>query len=174
MASAPWVSLSAIATMSLLVGSAASAAPPAGTAGGKSYDTAAENAVHTHEVATLLAPFVDQCDGEAREIDRARCRGVLAYLRRTLPEQTFVLDSEDPAAITVSEYDAGVRGYHLSLAGCIACTKPVPVGRTADPRFVTVKVPDKKGDSLVKAVAGSHGTCGFDSLGEARQWLENE
>ena len=50
----------------------------------------------------------------------------------------------------------------------------MPVGRTADPRFVTVKVPDKKGDSLVKAVAVSHGTFGFDSLGEARQWMENE
>lgn len=149
----------------------AAGASPAPTS---SYEALAQEAVRTNDVATLLAPFVDHCDGERRDLDRARCRAVLAYLRRTLPQQTFALGTDDPAAITVSDYDAGVRGYHLALAGCIACTKPVVVGRGGEPRFVTVKTPDKGGESLSRAVAISQGTFGFDSLAEAHRWLEKE
>ena len=123
--------------------------PPA-TAPTADYETLAKGAVRTHDVGTLLGPFVDHCDGEKRDLDRARCRAVLGYLRRTLPQQTFTLGSDDPAAIAVSEYDAGVKGYHVALAGCIACTKPVRLGRGGDARFVTVKIPDKQ--AVLRAV----------------------
>ena len=35
--------------------------------------------------ATLLSPFIDRCDAEKRDLDRARCRAP-AYLRETLPQ----------------------------------------------------------------------------------------
>ena len=138
------------------------------------YEALARGAVRTHDVATLLGPFVANCDGEKRDVDRARCRAVRAYLRRTLPQQTFAVGSEDPAAIAVSDYDAGVKGYHVALAGCIACTKPVAVGPAGEPRFVTVKVPAQGGESLAKAVAVSRSTFGFASLAEAKRWLDKE
>ena len=58
-----------------------------------------------------------------------------------------------PGAIAVSDYDAGVKGYHVALAGCVACSNrsPSAEGRGAAP--VTLKVPDKDADSLIKAVA---------------------
>ena len=132
---APIVWLSTLAAL-WLVGpvpvSPGVASPPAVAVPGN-YEALAKGAVRTHDVGTLLGPFVDRCDGEKRDLDRARCRAVLAYLRRTLPQQTFTLGSDDPAAIAVSDYDAGVKGYHVALAGCIACTKPVPLGRGERP-----------------------------------------
>jgi hypothetical protein len=148
--------------------------PAGGSPVASSYESLAKGAVRTHDVATVLGVFVDRCDAEKRDLDRARCRAVGAYLRRTLPEQTFSLNSEDPAAISVSDYDASIKGYHVSLAGCIACTAPVPVGRGSEPRFVTLKVPDKEkdGQPLAKAVPVSRNTFGFDSLAEAKRWLD--
>jgi hypothetical protein len=136
------------------------------------YETVAKGAVRTRDVATLLGPFVAGCDGEKRDVDRARCRAVRAYLRRTLPQQTFAVGSDDPAAIAVSDYDAAVKGYHVALAGCIACTKPVAVGPAGEQRFVTVKVPAQNGETLPKAVPVTNSTFGFGSLAEARSWLE--
>jgi hypothetical protein len=147
-----------------------------GPAVGATFEALAKDAVRTHDVATVLGVFVDRCDVEKRDLDRARCRAVGAYLRRTLPQQTFALNSEDPAAISVSDYDASIKGYHVALAGCIACTAPVPVGRGSEPRFVTLKVPDKEkeGQPLAKAVPVSRNTFGFDSLAEAKRWLDAE
>ena len=118
--------LTSIATLAglLLVGPVP-AGPGVASGGAGDYEALAKGAVRTHDVATLLGPFVAGCDGEKRDVDRARCRAVRAYLRRTLPQQTFAVGSDDPAAIAVSDYDAGVKGYHVALAGCIACTKPV-------------------------------------------------
>src|SRR4051812_35574209 len=63
------------------------------------YEALAQGAVKTHDVPTLLAPFVDKCEAETRDLDRARCRATVAYLRKTLPTQTFAFDTDDPAAI---------------------------------------------------------------------------
>ena len=77
----------------------------------------------------------------------ARAAGVTTtYLKRKLPQQKFLVQSRDPAAIEVSGYDAGAKGYHLVLAGCLACTEPLEIGARHDPRFVTLATPDK-GDS---------------------------
>ena len=130
--------------------------------------------MRTQDVATLLSSFVERCTGEKRDLDRARCRATTAYLRRSLPKRTFAFVTDDPAVIAVSDYDAAVKGYHVALAGCVACTKPITVGRSGEPRLVTVKVPDKDAETLTKAVSLSRNTFGFDSLAEAKQWLDSE
>jgi hypothetical protein len=152
-------------------GKAATTVPDDGTT---KYEALAQGAVKTHDVATLLAPFVDRCETETRDLDRARCRATVAYLRKTLPSQTFAFDTDDPAAIAVSEYDAGIKGYHVALAGCVACTAPVTIGRSGEPRFVTLKAPTKDGDTLVKAVEVSRNTFGFESLTDAKQWFDTQ
>ena len=105
---------------------------------------------------------------------RARCRATTTYLRRSLPKRTFAFVTDDPTVISVSDYDAAVKGYHVALAGCVACTNPIAVGRSGEPRLVTVKVPEKDAESLTKAVSLSRNTFGFDSLVEAKQWLDSE
>jgi hypothetical protein len=67
-----------------------------------------------------------------------------------------------------------VKGYHVALAGCVACSKPVAIGKTKEPRLVTLKVPEKEADSLVKAVSISRNTFGFDTLADAKRWLDAE
>src|SRR5579871_3679881 len=86
-------------------------------AGAPSFETLARGAVKTQDVATLLAPFVDSCGGDMRELDRTRCRSTTTFLRKKLPQQTFLAESNDPAAIDVSGYDAAAKGYHVALAG---------------------------------------------------------
>jgi len=137
-----------------------------------SYEALAKDAMHTRDVATLLGPFIDRCDVEKREVERARCRTTQAYLKCILPNRTFVTPGDDAAAVVVSEYDAGVKGYHVSLAGCIACTKPVVVGRARERRFITLREPQKDAESLSRAVEVSRSTLGFDNLVEAKKWLD--
>ena len=151
---------------------AADAAKPSEPTG--NYETLGQGAVRTQDVTTLLSSFVERCTSEKRELDRARCRATTAYLRRSLPKRTFAFVTDDPAVISVSDYDAAVKGYHVALAGCVACTKAVAIGRAGEPRLITVKVPDKDAESLTKAVSLSRNTFGFDSLPEAKQWLETE
>jgi hypothetical protein len=147
-------------------------APAPAPAPADTYEALAKNATRTRDVATLLGAFVDRCDAEKREVERARCRTTQAYLRGVLPNRTFATPADDPAVITVSEYDAGVKGYHVSLAGCIACTKPVSVGRARARRFITLREPQKEAETLPKAVEVSKSTLGFDNLVDAKNWLD--
>jgi hypothetical protein len=78
---------------------------------------------------------------------------------------------DDPAAISVSEYDAGIKGYHLNLSACVACTKPIAIGPSGEPRFVTLKTPQKGAASLPMAVEILHSAVGFEGLPEAKRWL---
>jgi hypothetical protein len=153
---------------------AAAPAPPAEPAPGESFEKLGTGAVKTRDIGTLLSSFVDNCAGEKREIDQARCRATTSYLRRTLPQRTFTFTTDEPGVVAVSDYDAGVKGYHVALAGCVACTKPVSIGQSKESRLVTLKVPDKDADSLMKAVALSKNTFGFDSLADAKRWLDAE
>jgi hypothetical protein len=141
---------------------------------GESYESLANGAVKTEDVATLLLPFVDACGGEGRGLDRARCRATSGYLQRELPQKTFTTESADPAAIEVSSYDAAVKGYHVSLAGCIACTEPLPIGDRGEPRFITLKLPDKSAGSLAAGVPLSKSTFAFDDFAAAKRWAETE
>jgi hypothetical protein len=155
---------------------AATSAPnaPAADAGGASFETLGQGAVKTRDIATLLSPFVERCDNEKRDIDRARCQATTAYLRQTLPRRTFVFTSDEPGVVAVSDYDASVKGYHVALAGCVACGAPITIGKAKEPRLITLKVPDKDADTLMKAVSLSRNTFGFDSLADAKRWLEAE
>jgi len=158
-----------------LASPALAAAPARADVGpGDSYETLAHGAGRTQDVATLLAPFIDSCGGEMRELDRARCRATMAYLHRELPHKTFATQSDDPAAIEVSSYDAAVKGYHVALAGCIACTEPLPIGDRGEPRYVTLKTPDKSAATLAAGVPLSKSTFAFDDLAAAKRWAETE
>jgi len=148
------------------------AAPAPGAASTDTFETLGHGAVHTRDISTLLSAIVERCDGEKRDIDRVRCQAMTAYLRRTLPQRTFAFTTDETGVVTVSDYDAAVKGYHLALAGCVACTKPVTIGHAKEPRLVTLKVPEKDAESLMKAVSLSRNTFGFDSLEEAKRWLD--
>jgi hypothetical protein len=156
---------------------AGTSVPPAPTAPAAptdaSYESLAHGAVKTQDVATLLAPFVDTCGGEMRDLDRARCRATNGYLHRELPHQTFSTQS-DPAAIQVSSYDAAIKGYHVALAGCLACTDPLPIGDRGEPRYVTLEIPDKTAATLAAGVPLSKSNFAFDDLPAAKRWVETE
>ena len=154
--------------------SAAPAAAAPADAAGASFETLGTGAVRTRDIGTLLSAIVERCENEKRDIDRARCQATTAYLRRTLPQRTFAFTTDEPGVVAVSDYDAGVKGYHVALAGCVACSKPVTIGKAKEPRFVTLKVPEKGADSLTKAVSLSRNTFGFESLADAKRWLDAE
>ena len=157
----------------LFAATPAPATPPADAAGA-SFETLGQGAVKTRDIATLLSPFVERCDSETRDIDRARCQATTAYLRHTLPRRTFAFTTDEPGVVAVSEYDASVKGYHVALAGCVACSNPITIGKAKEPRLITLKVPDKDADSLMKAVSLSRNTFGFDSLADAKRWADAE
>jgi hypothetical protein len=139
-----------------------------------SFEALARGAVQTNDVASLLAPFIDSCGGDMRELDRARCRSTTTYLKKRLPQQKFIAESSDPAAIEVSGYDGAAKGYHLALAGCIACTEPMVIGSRREPRFVTLATPDKGAASLAAGVPLSKSTVAFDDFAAAKRWAEVE
>jgi hypothetical protein len=136
------------------------------------FEALAQGATRTRDVATLLGAFIDKCDAEKRELERARCHATQSYLREVLPTRTFTTPADDPAAISVSDYDAGIKGYHLAFAGCVACTKPVAVGRARERRFITLREPKKDAETLPAAVEISRNSVGFESLPDAKKWLD--
>ena len=155
----------------------AAAPAPAATqpaAAGGSFEALGHGAVRTRDIGTLLSSIVERCDGETREIDRARCQATTAFLRHALPQKTFAFTTDEPGVVDVSDYDAQVKGYHVALAGCVSCSKPVTIGRAKEPRLVTLKVPDKEAGSLAQAVSLSRNTFGFDTLADAKRWLDSE
>jgi hypothetical protein len=137
------------------------------------YEALAQGATRTRDVATLLGPFIDRCDAEKRDLERARCHASQSYLREILPGRTFSTPADDPATISISDYDAGIKGYHVAFAGCVACTKPVVVGRARERRFITLREPAKDAETLPAAVEISRNAIGFESLVEAKRWLEH-
>ena len=102
------------------------ASAPAEPPPGANFETLGTGAVRTRDIGTLLSSFVDRCDDEKRDIDRARCR---ATTRVPAPDAAASGRSRSRPtirrSIAVSDYDAAVKGYHVALAGCVACSKPV-------------------------------------------------
>lgn len=146
----------------------AAAAAPATT-----FEAVLRDAVPTGDLGTLLATWADNCDGEKRELDRVRCRAARGYLRKVIPRQSFWSVVDDPTVISVSQFDGSIKGYHLSVAGCLACTRPVVVGGTSEKRLLTLKTPVKESETLQAAVELSRNSVGFDSLAEAKGWMEH-
>src|SRR3982751_2827837 len=113
----------------LFAAAAAPAPAPAGDAPGATFETLGQGAVKTRDISTLLSAFVERCDSEKRDIDRARCQATTTYLRQTLPRRTFAFTTDEPGVVAVSDYDASVKGYHVALAGCVACSSPITIGK---------------------------------------------
>ena len=124
-----------------------------------------EGAVHQIRAAATCASSI-----------ASRCRSTTTYLgSKKLPQQKFIAESNDPAAIEVSGYDGAAKGYHLSLAGCIACSEPMPIGSHREPRFVTLAKPDKSAAwKLAAGVPVSKSTVAFDDFAAAKHWAEME
>jgi hypothetical protein len=166
----------AIALLAVLAAGGEKAAardPEAGaSAGATTFEALAAAATRTSDVSTLLAPLVDKCPSGEREIDRIRCRAAQAYLRKELPARSFLIAADDPAAVSVSAYDGATKGYRLALDGCIACSKPIAIGRAGEPQFVTLKAPTKEVDPLPKSVEIATGAISFGSLPDAKRWLD--
>ena len=126
-------------------GDAPATAPPAPAVNPNApttFESLAREATQMSDLGTLLGPFAGKCDGEKRDIDRMRCRTARAYLRKAIPQRSFWAVVDDPDTLSVSEYDGAIKGYHLSVSGCLACAKPVVVGRTNEQRLITVKAPE--------------------------------
>jgi hypothetical protein len=108
-----------------------------------------------------------------------RCRTARAYLRKAIPQRSFWAVVDDPDTLSVSEYDGAIKGYHLSVSGCLACARPVVVGRTNEQRLITVKAPEKAPDKAPNREAGTlraaveinKSSVAFDSLPEAKSWF---
>lgn len=138
---------------------------------GTSFEQLAAEA-STVDLGTLLVPYLDECKTERREIDRARCRGMRAWLRDELPKRSYVSVVKDADVVSVSSYDARVRGFKLLVSGCLACKQPVSVGARADKRFVTLREPDRDAENLLGAVEVGRASLSFDGVGEANQWAK--
>jgi hypothetical protein len=136
------------------------------------FESLARAASPMADLGTLLGPFAGKCDGEKRDLDRMRCRTARAYLRKVIPQRSFWTVVDEPDALSVSEYDGAIKGYHLAVSGCLACARPVLVGRTNERRLITVKAPEKQAESLRAAVQLNRSSVAFDSLDEAKTWLE--
>ena len=134
-----------------------------------SFEDAAKDAATAPELDALVAPYLDDCAKARREIDRARCRGMQTFVQGTLPGRTYATVVDSPNVVSVSAYDAGIKGYRVRLVGCLTCEKPL-AGPGGQKRFVTLKVPDKHAGSFGTASKLSDSTVSFDTVAEARAW----
>ena len=76
---------------------------------------------------------------------------------------------DSPNVVTVSGYDAAVRGFRMKVVGCLTCDEPVQTP-AAGKRFLTLKAPARDADSMGAGVAVARPNIPFDTLGEARAW----
>jgi hypothetical protein len=134
-----------------------------------SFEDAAKNAAAAPAIDALVAPYLDDCSKARREIDRVRCRGMQTFVQEKLPQRLYTTVIDSPNVVSVSGYDAGIKGFRIRLVGCLTCEKPV-LGPSAQKRFVTLKVPDQHAASFGAASWLADSTVSFDSLPEARTW----
>ncbi len=148
----------------------AAAAPQADAA---SYEALSQEAQPATDVAKLMAPFLETCEADKRELDRVRCRAARELLRKTLPNRRFKVIVADPAAIDVTAYDARIKGFRMTVAGCIACTESLATDPGGERRFFTTGVPTKDAPSPAAGVEVGRSTLSFESIPEAKEWLKN-
>ncbi len=135
------------------------------------FESLATGASAEPDLATLVAPFAEDCARARREIDRARCRGARAQLVARLPTKSFVSVVTDPEIVAVGEYDGRKQGARLRLFGCLACRNRVTVG-DAEQRMVTLKVPGG-GATLAESVEIHSVIVTFPSASDAVIWTKN-
>ena len=133
----------------------------------RSFEGVLGGAIAAPRPDALVAPFAEDCAKARREIDRARCRGAQTFLRGRLPDKLLHAVVDSARVVSVSEYDAGVRGYRVRLLGCLTCDDPVP-GPEGESRYVTFAVPGKDAASLREAVVMANTTLGAGTPDEIR------
>jgi hypothetical protein len=138
-------------------------------ADGASFEDAAREAAQAPELDALVAPYLDDCAKARREIDRARCRGMQDFVRDKIAHRLYSTVIDSPNVVSVSSYDAAIKGFRIKLVGCLTCEKPL-LGPAGQKRFVTLKVPDRHASSFGAASILADSTVSFDSLPEARAW----
>lgn len=136
-----------------------------------SFEALMATALPSVDLATLIAPFVEDCEGARREIDKARCRGTVRFLKQTMPAHTYSSIVADPEGVTVSEYDARVKGFRLGAVGCLACKQPVTTGKGEVKRMVTLRMPDKNARTLPSALEVAQASLTFKDVTESKTWL---
>jgi hypothetical protein len=124
---------------------------PETTAKAGSFEGLLQGSEPAPKAEALVAPFAEDCGQARREIDRARCRGTQSFLRARLPGKTLHAVVDSARVVSVSAYDASVRGYRVRLLGCVTCDDPV-VDSQGESRYVTLAVPAKNASSLREAV----------------------
>jgi hypothetical protein len=144
------------------VSSAAGATAGEGPPKPGSFEGLLEAAEPAPKAEALVAPFAEDCSLARREIDRARCRGTQSFLRARLPGKTLHAVVDSARVVSVSAYDAGVRGYRVRLLGCVTCDDPV-LDSQGEARYVTLAVPAKGAPSLREAVVLAETTVPVDN-----------
>ncbi|HEY0705281.1 MAG TPA: hypothetical protein VGG33_00700 [Polyangia bacterium] len=171
-----------IVTGVLFAGAGAMAAPPAALATGqapppaaateRTFESLAQAAVPAPNADALVAPFSEDCERSRREIDRARCRGTQSFLRAKLPEKLMSTVVDSTRVVSVSAYDAAVRGLRVSLVGCLTCDDAAR-GPEAEPYYVTFAVPGSNAASLRDGVILGQATFPVANPTEAKAFEAN-
>jgi hypothetical protein len=155
----------------LALAAAPAQAPAPSQAAGEAttFEAAARNAEDVPDLAALVSSLSGDCARARREIDRARCRGMQSFLGSKLPHRLFSAVVDSSRVVTVSAYDASVKGYRMKVVGCLTCEEAVndpALGK----RFLTLKVPAKDGETLAAAAALARPNVTFPSVEDARAW----
>jgi hypothetical protein len=134
-----------------------------------SFEAAARTAEEVPDLEALVSSISGDCERARREIDRARCRGMQSFLSSRLPNRLFSAVVDSTRVVTVSDYDAAVKGFRMKLVGCLTCDDPVN-----DPilgkRYLTLKVPAKDGETLAAASSLARPNVAFASVEDAKTW----
>jgi hypothetical protein len=134
-----------------------------------SFEAIARTAEPAPDLDALAATYAADCNRSRREIDRARCRAMQSFVGQKLPNRLYSVAVDSPNVVTVSNYDATVKGFRMKVVGCLTCDAPLQTP-AAGKRFLTLKVPGRDADSLGAGVAVARPDIPFDTLGEARAW----
>ena len=133
------------------------------------FEAAARNAEEVPDLGALVSSLSSNCSSARREIDRARCRGMQSFLGAKLPNRLFSAVVDSSRVVTVSGYDAAVKGYRMKVVGCLTCDEAL-----TDPnlgkRFLTLKVPSQEEETLAAAAALARPNVTFPNMDDARAW----
>ncbi len=133
------------------------------------FEELANPAAAVSDLGMLLLPFVQDCKKPGSELDRARCGAINRFLVARLPEQTFRAPVDGPSSVSVSEYDARLKGVSLTVAGCLACTQPVDAA--GERLFVTLAAPGAGARPLARSVELWRTALSFSGVAESTAWL---
>src|SRR5688572_11536766 len=78
-----------------------------------SFEVVARSAEEVPDLAALVSSMSGDCERARREIDRARCRGMQSVLSSRLPNRLFSAVVDSSHVVTVSDFDAGVKGFRM-------------------------------------------------------------